>query len=74
MQDPVQKADCITSEELTRALLRGRMFVGAGQVISPPPAPVRCQHKCATSFVPVRDGINDLQICPVPSLEVPPMP
>jgi hypothetical protein len=66
-------ADCVTSEKLTHALLRGRMFVGAGQVISPPPAPVRCQQKCATNVFPVRDGITDLQICPVPSLEVPPM-
>jgi hypothetical protein len=67
-------ADYVTSEKLTRAWLRGRMFVGEGQVISPPPAPVRCQQKFARSFVPARDGITDLQICPVPSVEVPSMP
>jgi hypothetical protein len=41
-----------------------------------PPCPVKFEEpqKCATSFVPVRDGINDLQICPVPSVEVPSMP
>src|ERR1035437_3310591 len=65
-------ADCITSEELTHALPRGRMFVGVGQVISPRPAPVRCQQKCATNVSPARHGIDDLQICPVPSLELTP--
>jgi hypothetical protein len=74
VQEPVQEADCVTSEELTHALLRGRMFVGVGQVISLPPARVRCQRRCAIGFVPARDGINDLQICPVQSFEVPSMP
>jgi hypothetical protein len=74
VQDPVQEADCVTSEELTHALLRGRMFVGVGQVISPRPAPVRRQQKCARSFFPVRGGINDLQICADLSFEVPSMP
>jgi hypothetical protein len=50
------------------------LLVGVGQVISPRPAPVRCQQECATNVFPVRDGINDLQVCPVPSVEVPPMP
>jgi hypothetical protein len=44
------------------------------QVISPPPAPVSSQQECARSFFPVRDGIDDLQICPVLSFEVPSMP
>jgi hypothetical protein len=33
---------------------------GAGQVISPPPAPVHCQHKCATTLFPARHRCRDV--------------